>query len=189
MPIVTAQQVVDWTDVSITEAAITAKGLIPIVQARATDYCFNWFVSSDIYLQEGMTFNAAAGTIVATNNFATVGFAAGDEILVAGSHRNDGWYFISGTPTATLTIASSATVVAEVSGASILVSLVQWPAALAFTAAQMVKYDADDRKTRTGGLASQSLGPRSESYTNVGAYGYPTDILDGLDQFRVARLM
>ena len=189
MPIVTAQQVVDWTSISITEAEITAKGLIPVVQERATDYCNNWFKSEKIAVDGALTFNATAGTMVSGTNFATEGFVANDEIILYGSYRNDSWFSISGTPTTTLTIASSATVVAEVSGASVLVSLVQWPTALAFTAAQMVKYDYDDRKSRPSGLASQSLGPRSESYTNLGAYGYPTDILEGLDEFRMARLM
>ena len=189
MPIVTAQQVVDFTDISITEAQITARGLIPIVQDRINRYCFNWFVSEDIYLRDSMTFTAATGKIVASNSWVTPGFAAGDEIYLAGSYRNDGYYTINSVTTVTLTIASSASVVSEISGATILVSLVQWPVSLCYTVAQMVKYDADDRKTRSGGLASQSLGPRSESYTNVGGAGYPSDIIDGLDAFHQVRLM
>ena len=79
--------------------------------------------------------------------------------------------------------------VSELSGASILVSMVAWPDSLKYTAAQMVKFDYDDRPKRAAGLASQSLGPRSESYTETGVYGYPTDILGMLDQYRIARLM
>ena len=191
MAIVTASEVVNYTDISASAPAIITSGLIPIVQDRINDYCFNMFVSDGINLQCAMTFTAATGDIVASggNSFATAGFADDDEFYVYGSYRNDGYYTISSVETSTISIASSETVVSELSGASILVSMVQWPKALKYAAAQLVKYDYDDRPARVGGLASQSLGPRSESYTSVGGAMYPDDIVSGLDLYRIARLM
>ena len=192
MAIVTATQVTTYTDISATAGTITTSGLIPIVQDRINDYCYNWFLSDGINLQCAMTFTAATGDIVASggNSFVTAGFADDDEFYVYGSYRNDGYYTISSVETSTISIASSESVVAELSGASILVSLVRWPDALKYSAAQMVKFDYDDRPTRVGGLASQSLGPRSESYAvDTGGYGYPKEILGMLNQYRIARVM
>lgn len=190
MAMVTASQVAAYTDISATAGTITTSGLIPIVQDRIIQYCYNQFVSEDIYVQDTMTFTATAGTIVATNDFAAAGFAAADEMSIYGSYKNDGYFTIGSVSTKTLTIASAESVVTELSGASILISLVNWPVSLAYAAAQLVKYDYDDRGKRVAGLASQSLGPRSESYTTVvGGAGYPADIVDMLDAFRIVRLM
>lgn len=189
MAVVTATQVTTLTDISATAAEITASGLIPIVQARIVEICWDRFVSPTIYHKAGMTFDASARTIVAdSGSFATEGFADGDEINVYGSHRNDGYYVVSTVSGDTLTLATGQTVVAELSGATILVSLAQWPEALAYPAAQMVAYDYDTRKTRPPGLKSQALGPRSESYNeNIGPFGYPQELIDALP--RVARLV
>ena len=191
MAMVTASEVVNYTDINASASTIVASGLIPIVQDRINDYCYNWFLSQDINLQCAMTFTAATGDIVASggNSFVTAGFADDDEFYVYGSYRNDGYYTISSVQPATISIVSSESVVAELSGASILVSMVVWPDALKFAAAQMVKFDYADRPTRVAGLVSQSLGPRSESYAATGMYGYPQDLLGMLDQYRIARLM
>ncbi len=190
MPIVTATQVTVFTDISQSAGTITTNGFIPIVQDRITDYCYNWFVNDDIDLQGSLVFNATAATIVSQNSFETEGFAAGDEFFVYNSLRNDGYYTIDSISAETITIASTETVVSEISGQSILVSLVQWPNSIAYVAAQFVKYDTDDRGKRVAGLTAQSLGPRSESYgTDFGAFGYPSDLLSLLDQFKIMRLM
>jgi len=192
--IVTATQVTSYTDISTGATTITALGLIPIVQERITQICFNSFTVDGISLQAQMTFNATAATIVAdtSDTWEGEGFAAGDEIVVYNSYRNDGYYTIDSLSDQTLTIASTETVVDELSGASILVQLVSWPDDLAYTAAQMVKYDYDDRVKRPAGLKSQSLGPWSETYdtgTNTQEFGYPAAILSALEQHRIARLM
>ena len=116
-------------------------------------------------------------------------WTAGDEVYVYNSRRNDGYYNVLSVSSTTMTLAVGESVVSELSGASILVSLVKWPKALKYIAAQMVKFDHDDRPTRAAGLTSQSLGPRSESYatTDTGAYGYPADLIDALP--RRVRLM
>ena len=191
MPIVTASEVVNYTDINASVSTIIASGLIPIVQQRVSDICFDPFTDPDISWQSRMTFNATARTIVsqtASTAWLSLGFAAGDEIYVYNSRRNDGYYTVLSVSSTTMTLAVNESVVAELSGASILVSLVRWPKALKYVAAQMVKYDHDDRPGRAAGLASQSLGPRSESYTtNTGFFGYPADLIDALP--RRARLM
>ena len=192
MAIVTASEVVNYTDISTSAPAIITSGLIPIVQDRVAEICFDNFTSGDIYRQGSVTFNAAARTIESSTGstaWLSLGFAADDEVYVYNSHRNDGYYNVQSISSTTMTLAAGETVVAELSGASVLVSLVVWPKTLKYTAAQMVKYDYDDRPARQAGLASQSLGPRSESYTAAvgNTYGYPAELIDALP--RVARLM
>ena len=192
MAICTASEVVNYTDIDATVSEITASGLIPIVQERVVDICFDTFTDIDISWQSKMTFNATARTIIsqtASTAWLTLGFANGDKVYVYGSHRNDGYYDVLSVSSTTMTLAVGESVVSELSGASIMVSLVKWPKALKYIAAQMVKFDHDDRPTRAAGLTSQSLGPRSESYaaTDTGAYGYPADLTDALP--RRVRLM
>jgi len=184
MAMVTADNVVLLTNTTKTEGDIEETGLCAIVQERIRNMCHHNFVQDGIALTSAVTFNGTAGTIVATSSYATAGFAAADEIYVSGSYRNDGYYTIASVTTTTITIASTSTLVTELSGATVTVSLVSWPGDLAFIAAQFVKYDIEDRADKGVGLASQSLGPRSESYTEGGQYGYPKDLLQMLDNHR-----
>lgn len=184
MPIVTADQVVLLTDTTKTEGDIEEAGTIATVQDRVRRLCGNTFTVPGISLASAVTFNATAGTIVAGSSYESEGFAAGDEIYVSGSYRNDGYHTIASVTTTTITITSASSVVDELSGATVTVSLVRWPDDLAYTAAQMVKYDIEDRPERMAGLASQSLGPRSESYSDRATFGYPDDLLRLLDVHR-----
>ncbi len=193
MPIVTAAEVVNFSSISASVAGVISSGLIPVVQDRVNQYCYNQFTddgTDPIDLQGSLIFNATGATMVSPNSWVTPGFAAVDEIYVYNSRRNDGYYTIDSISTVTLTIASTETVVSEVSGRSILVSLVQWPNSIAHAAAQLVKYDFSDRPKRAAGITAQSLGPRSESYgADLGMFGYPLDLLSLLDQYRQVRLM
>ena len=77
MPIVTASEVVNYTDIDATVSEITASGLIPIVQERVVDICFDTFTDIDISWQSKMTFNATARTIIsqtASTAWLTLGF-------------------------------------------------------------------------------------------------------------------
>ena len=189
MPIVTATQVTSYTDISASAATITASNLIPVVQERINIIAHNWFLT-DLYLQDTMTFNATARTIVADNSFASENFLANDEIYVYHSYRNDGYYTISTVSAETLTLVTGSTVVEELSGRSIMVSVVSWPDELAYVAAQMVYYDYDIRKKRSPGVTSQRLGPWSESYGNAGqTFGYPDDVVGSLLDYRVVSVI
>ncbi len=189
MAICTATQVTVFTDISASAATITTNGLIPVVQDRITQYCNNMFVSDDIKHQGKIVFSATSTVTADTgNNWVNFGFKDDDEIYIYNSRRNDGYYGVTSVTTVVMTLGTG-TVEDELSGASILVSLVEWPTSIAWAASQFVKFDYDDRVARVAGLRSQSLGPRSESYSDVGAFGYPLDLLGLLDDYHVVRLM
>jgi hypothetical protein len=180
--IVTATEVTLYTDISASAGTITSSGLIPIVQDRVNSITHNYF-DSDIYI---------GGTITAGSDWDVEGFIAGDEIYVYGSFRNDGYFVVGSVTTTTLTVSSADTIINEPSGRSILVSVVQWPDALKYIAAQLVKYDYDDRGSRSIGVASETLGPYSVSYASQShvstPYGYPQELIDGLSAYTRMRV-
>lgn len=186
MAVVTAAQVADFTSISVSAATISSSGLIPVVQDRIGIICNTWF-TTDLYVDAALTFNATARTIVADFDWAGYGFADGDEIYVYNSYRNDGYYEVSTVSGSAMTLVTGSTVVDELSGASIYVSVVRWPSDVTYAAAQMVKFDYDDRKERTG-ATSHSLGPFSESLGAL-SYGYPDDVLSALQPYRVVSLI
>ena len=191
MPIITATEVTVYSNISASAATITAKGLIPLVQERILWICNNTF-ATDLDFQTSVTFDGSARTIttVSGDDWASRGFAAADEINVYHSYRNDGIYTVQSVSTSVMTLASGSTVTDELSGRSILFSVVRWPVDLKQTAALMVEYDYDKRKKRTPGVRSRSLGPLSESFSeSVGAFGYPEEILEPLYDHRIVRLM
>lgn len=192
MPVCTATDITVFTDISASAGTITASGLIPIVQDRIRTICNNPFIT-DMYVQDGMTFSSTNGTIVASSvNFETEGFIAGDEIYIYNSYRNDGYKVLSSASSLTLTVASGYSVVAEPSARSILISVVKWPDALKFIAAQMVKYDYDDRPQKTIGANSVTLGPYSVSYAassiTSNPYGYPQEMVDALAAYTLVKV-
>lgn len=190
MPILTATQVTQYSNITASVATIVSSGLIAVVQDRITMHLNNYF-ATDLYLRGTVTFNATAATIVSDNSFEEENFSAGDDIYVYHSYRNDGYYTLDSVSGSTLTIASTASVVDELSGRSILISVVRWPSDIVYAAAQMVAYDYDVRPTRSAGVKSVSLGPWSESYGGIanGAYGYPEDMWAPLYDHRIVRLM
>ena len=178
MALITASEVLIYSNIT-SSATIATSGLIPIVQERIIQICNNNF-ATDLMVQASCTFNATASTIVLdANDWADFGFADGDDIVIVNSYRNDGYYTVSGFLDETATV-SVGSVVAELSGRSVLFSVVKWPLAVKQAAALMIAYDYDDRKERSPGLNSFSLGPFSESYSDdpgLGIYGYPKEIL------------
>ena len=190
MALLTATECTIYSSISASAASIAAGGFIPVAQERIMWITNNQF-TTDLELQTTVTFNATARTIVTTGGdaWAGWGFAAGDEVYVYHSYRNDGYYTVLSISDDTLTLATGATVVDELSGRSILVSVVRWPADLKPVAARMVQFDMEQRSGRTPGVKSRSLGPFSESYSDaVGEYGYPADLLEPLYDHRVVRL-
>jgi len=180
------------TSTSKTAGEIEKAGIIPLVQERINAITNNYF-QTDLYLQDDMEFDGSARTITADTAWASEGFADGDEVYVYHSYRNDGYYEVLSIADTVMTLVTGSTVVQEYSGRSILVSVVQWPAALKLVAAQMVKYELDDRPARSADVTSRSLGPWSESYASQGRtdtpFGYPSAIIDQLSDYRMVRLM
>jgi len=192
MPVCSANDVVNYTNITTGSSGITAAGLIPIVQDRINLITNNYF-TTDMYLHGTMTFTSASGAISATASFEDEGFLATDEIYIYNSYRNDGYKALSAVSSSTLTVASTASVTAEPSGRSILISVVKWPDSLGYIAAQMVKYDYDDRKNMVPGIKSYSLGPYSYSRGGTSMsdtpFGYPHEIIDALASYTIVRLM
>jgi hypothetical protein len=136
-----------------------------------------------------MTFNATARTIVADSSFEDENVLAGDTVYVWGSYRNDGFYDVASVDDDEITLTEGSVVQDELSGASILVSVVKWPSELKQIAALMVAYDYDDRKDEKG-LASRSLGPLSESYDRThDSEGYPVAITGVLSRYRMVNVL
>ena len=187
MAVVTATEVTVLTNISASAGTITSSGIIPIVQDRIGVILNNWF-TTDIWVEGIVTFNATARTVVGDFTWTSYGFADGDEVFINGSYRNDGYYDVLTVSGGTMTLATGESVVAELSGASVYVGMVKWPTDVKYAAAQMVKFDYDDRPKRSSGLTSRSLGPLSESYADAGAFGYPNDILNSLSAYRVVSM-
>ena len=191
MAMMTATEVTLYTDISATAAAIDDAGLIPIVTERINFITNNYFISDKIYYQGTFTSVPASDTITCESNLHDLGFYSGDEFYLYNTYRNDGYYTAETVSAETIVISSAQSIVEEPSGASALFSLVQWPAALKYIAAQMIKYDYDDRKAITAGMQAESLGPYSyrKAETNASQpYGYPKEIIESLAQFTAARL-
>lgn len=193
MAIVTATEVTVYTDISVSAGTITSSGLIPIVQDRINKITNNYFTSDMVYYNGTVTFSATAYTITAETDLGDLGFYDNDEFYLHGSFRNDGYYTAETVADEVITIASTESVIAEPSGASILIGLVEWPVAIPYIAAQMIKYDYDDRPSRALGVMSETLGPYSTSYGTDGfksqTFGYPQEIIEALAPFTAARLV
>ena len=189
--ILTATECTVYSNISASAATITASGLIPIVQERICMMTNNYFLT-DLDEQDTVTFNATNRTIIADSaDYNAVNFLAADDIMVYNSYRNDGVFTLDSVSTSTLTVISGQTVVDELSGASVLISVVKWPLPIKQVAALMIAYDYDSRPKKSGNIKSHSLGPWSETFTSgeEDQYGYPRTITDALIPYRMARLM
>jgi len=186
--ILTVEELSLYSSLTSTSATIAAT-LIPVIQERITILTNNSFLT-DLDLQDCYTFNATARTIVsASNYFTSYGFAAGDDVHVYNSYRNDGYYTVSSVTTGTLTLTSSASVVDELSGRSIIISVVKWPAAIKQIAARMVVYDYQVRPEKSENVKSRSLGPFSETFSDgEDIFGYPKSITSQLASYTMARV-
>ncbi len=190
MAIVTAADLTKYSNLSASAATI-AIDLIPSIQDRVCIICNNYFTSSDLYLESEVTFNATARTIIADGeDYDSVNLLAGEDVLISGSYRNDGVFTLSSVSGSTLTVISSQSVVDELSGASVLISLIKWPAPVKQAACQMIAYDYDVRPKQSANLKSHSLGPFSENFTtgSENPYGYPDTIMQMLTPYRMARI-
>jgi len=137
MAILTTSEVLAFTDITATAGTIVSRKYIEEVQERIVLKTNNYFVT-DLYLQDYMDFYASNNSIIAVNSFEDENFAAGDDIFIYRSYRNDGYYTISSVSDTTLLLTSAPSVVAELSGRSILISVVRWPLEVKKIAANMV---------------------------------------------------
>lgn len=182
---ITATEVTVLSNISVTAATIVAGNYIAMAEERL-NYITNNYFQSQISIQNSLTFNATARTIVAEGLvWADYGFANNDIVYLYNSYRNDGYKKVLTVSGSTMTCVTGTTLFSELSGQNILVSMVQFPTSLKYTLAQMIKYDVDDRKNTSQNLKSRTLGPWSETFksdneTNTRNYGYPEDIIGQL---------
>jgi hypothetical protein len=190
MSIVSATECTIYSSITASVSTILASGLIPIVQDRICLICNNNF-ETDLYLQQQVTFNTSARTIVGTSSYESENFLAGDDIFLFNSYRNDGVYSLESVSGSTLTLISGQTVVDELSGASVYISVIKWPLPIKHAASLMVAYDYDVRPKQAANLKAHSLGPFSESFTtgSENPYGYPDTIMQFLIPYRMARIV
>jgi hypothetical protein len=127
------------------------------------------------------TFAATAKTVTArASDFASAQFAGAQDIIIAGSYLNDGYYEVDSVSTSTLTILSAYSFagavagthefIAEVTGATITFAVVNWPNDIKPIVSSLIQYDYQERGT-------WSDTPSAEGY---GEYGYPLELLRSL---------
>jgi len=189
MTILSATEVTVYSNISASAATITASGLIPIVQQRVLLLTNNYF-NTGIGLLSTMTFYPSNNSVVADSSFADENLVAGDDVFILGSYRNNGVHTIASVTTVTMTLSSATTVVDELSGASIFVSLIQWPTFVKKVAAEMIAYDYDVRPNVTPGVKAFSIGPYSETRTmDQDEFGYPKSLTDQLKLRKVVQFI
>lgn len=192
--ICTATQVTVWTSITASAATIISKEMIEIVQERILLITNNYFTSDVVAIQDTMDFNATNNTIILDGNkWEEFGFKNGDDILIYSSLRNDGVKTISSISNYTATITSAYSVIDESfstnDGPVISILMIHWPKDVQHIAADMIYYDNDLRNKKSAGIRSRSLGPLSESYSDdSGYFGYPVEIINKLDQYKLVRL-
>ena len=170
---------------------------LPYMPGRVCAICNNYFASDQAYVSGGdFTFSAAASIRTAEDSFVGDGnFAAGDDIRVVGTLRNDAFYVLSAVTTVLLTIDINSTYARKVVTAEnvetedlrdIKINLVMFPKELKPVVAQMIRYDMNERASQTG-IASEKVGNYSISYMKAAGlgYSYPDYIIGGLDQFTI----
>ncbi len=194
MALLTASEVTLYSSISASNATIVASGKIELVMERLPIILNNYFCSN-IEITDCLTFNATARSIlsVGNNKWIDYGFAAGDTIYLYNCNRpaNNGYKDTLSISDETIILATGQTVVDELSGASIYVSVAYWPLDVKEIASLMVAFDYDIRPTKAANVRSRSLGPWSESYESgsEGMFGYPAELLSRLDHYRCVRLM
>lgn len=185
MAIITVPRVKDLMQITDNTKDGIIFEMIPVARDRIVEITQNPFVQGDIYLAGiTCTFTSGTRTIDASSSFSAEGFATGDEIRIDYSYRNDGYYTISTIDDDEIVLVSADTIVSEISGASITISLVEYPPGIEHTIAAMIYYDVYERNTRYG-VQSESLGDYSASYFRENSYGYPKDLIAMLDPWKV----
>lgn len=166
--------------------------LIPMVQDRLIKITGNPFTVKEIDYTGAVTFDASGDTITASNSFEAQGFADGDEIALAGSYRNDGYYKVASVSSAVITLSDDFDVVDELSGANVVIRLVKWEPGVKPVVANMIKYDMDERPGLRG-IGAERFGDYQVTFqsniTGGGGMGYPRQIINGLAPYMRVRFV
>jgi len=211
MPIITLSEVKNYLNIEVDDYNTAISVLIPVVTERLRYLCNNTFtvqqiresaytrfslrvsdyISSNrdasLYILPQVTasFVASTKTVTVQNaDFAAVGFAAGQDMLVFGSYLNDGYYEIGSVSTSALTIlsaysfsgavASTHAFKDEVTGASIFFAVATWPGDIKPIVASLIQYDYQERGQY-----------KDDDRAVSGEYGYPASILRSLEDYKI----
>jgi hypothetical protein len=195
MPVlISATEVSIFSSISCSAQTILDKKLIETIEFRLPTILNNYFTSDGVQIQVTAKFNPIANTIaIDQNSWDIFGFKNGDPIYVYSSYRNDGYKSIN-TFSSNIAYVNTAYSVIDESfptnlGRVITFALVYVPLDVKMVIAEMIAYDYDVRPCRTAGIKSRSLGPLSETYTiDNDNFGYPLEILNKLERYKLCRL-
>jgi len=174
--------------------------LIPIIQMKISEICNNLFTINwnkyDTLFEASSVFVFEADDNTITNldaEFSTTsGLGAGDTIRVIGSYKNDGYHDIESLTDTVLTIADDTTIIDEDLSAWVTIAFVKWPAGLKLIASEMIRYDLIDRY-KTSGVKSESIDRHTTTFDtdskHAKNYGYPGDVIAGLDVYMISRFL
>ncbi len=175
---------------------------IPIVENKIASFCNNHFILKPVksYLGDpyttyaygyasnaGFIFDAAARTITKDSaKFVDSGFAAGDDIFIEGSYRNNGHYALQTVAQTVLTVNSLYAIKNESVTTIQNIYLVYWPIELKPVASEMIAHlilhSGDDKS-----MKSESIG--DYSYTRDIQGEFPPEIIKALNQYKVPRFI
>ncbi len=168
---------------------------LPYMPGRVCAIINNYFMTNQAVVSGGdFTFTTAASIRTAEDSFVDDGnFAAGDDIFIRGTLRNDHFFILSAVTTVLMTIDINAeyaetTVVAENVETedlrNVRINLIMFPRELKPIVANMIRYDIFDRADKKG-VQAEKIGNYSISYMKAAGlgYNYPDDVVGGLDQF------
>ena len=169
---------------------------IPLIEDDICEYLNNWFEDRVIFVERsgGLAFsrgNTATATTQAdyitddNDDMSTVGFAAGQDVAIAGG-SNYGIYTIASVTTAVMTMTSTGVFVDQDQDDSfhsvgrIQISRMIWPNALKPIASKMIWYQIDQSKP--DGAISERVDDYSITY--AGSRAYPDQLLNQLAKWR-----
>jgi hypothetical protein len=162
--------------------------LIPFVENKVCELCHQHFVKVGpvegyyvAFEAAGLVFAATAKTITSTlQTFTSFQFAAGDNIYVRGSLKNDGHYTLKTVTAGVLTLEDLYTLRDETSQGIVEIYYCDIPRELKPVLARMVEYELLIKPLQNPGMASESIG--GYSYSRDGRE-YPGEILGDLGPY------
>lgn len=166
--------------------------LIPIVTDDVFNITNNPFYDGNVWAEsDGLTFASAGGTITTDDatDFDYLHLASGDDILVEGSLRNDGFYPVTSKVDGVITITSPFTLSDETPPTDdpqvITIYKIRFPKGLKIAFARMVGFHIQNNEEMMQGIKSESIGRHSVTYDTEGRQ-YPGWVYEMLRPYMMA---
>jgi hypothetical protein len=157
--------------------------LIPILQDDILAYLNNNF-KVPLYRENiSISFDEATNEIRdSENGFTEAKFSDAIHVIVEGSKRNDGIYYVNTVTAGVLTIGSGKAVVDEAAGEYICVTKIMFPDALKLAVSRMIAGAVE--KASMNGIKSESIGDYSITYLADSDNDFRLSVLKSLNQYR-----